>query len=68
MVQLLLDLLEDEVLGPIGVDGRIADPVDDLALLVQDVVVLEQPLADGIVLLLDLLLGALDGAVQPGML
>src|SRR5690606_568949 len=62
-----LDLFEDDVLGAVGVDGGVANAVDDLALLVEHVVVLEQTLADGVVLLLDLFLGALDGAVEPGV-
>ena len=41
------DLLEDDVLRPFGVDRTIANAVHDLALLIEHVVVLEQPLADG---------------------
>ena len=65
---LLLHHVEDGVLRALVVDGAIANAVDHLALLVKDVVVLEQALADGEILLLDLLLGALDGAVEPRML
>src|SRR5271165_4997605 len=65
---LLLDLLEDDVLRARRVDGPVPDPVDDLPLHVEHVVVLEEPLADGVILLLDLLLGRLDRAVEPGML
>ena len=54
--------------GPLAVDRAVADAVDDLALLVEHVVVLQQALADGEILLLDLLLRALDGAVEPRML
>jgi hypothetical protein len=38
---------EDDVFRPIGVNRTIADTVNDLALLVEHVVVLEQALADG---------------------
>ena len=45
-----------------------AQRVDGLALLVHDVVVLEQVLADVEVVALDLLLGALDRLGEPGVL
>jgi hypothetical protein len=65
---LLLDHLEDDVLRALAVQGAVADAVDDLALLVEHVVILEQALADGKILLLNLLLGRLDGAVEPRVL
>ena len=53
----------DDVLAPLlAVEDVAAKPIDRLALLVHDVVVLEQVLADVEVARLDLLLGALDRA------
>src|SRR5450755_974579 len=49
-------------------DRAVANAVDDLALLVEHVVVLEEALADRVILLLDLFLRALDRAVEPRVL
>ena len=65
--QFLFDLLEDDGLRPVGVDGGVADAIDDFALLIEHVVVLQQPLANGVILLLDLLLRRFDRAVKPRM-
>src|ERR1700690_4579242 len=67
-LDLLVHLLEYDVLRALRVDRGVAYPVDDLALLVQHVVVLEQALADGAVLVLDLLLGRLDRTVEQRVL
>ena len=61
-------LFKNDLLRPVGVDRGVADAVDDFALLVEHVVVLQQAFADGEVLLLHLLLRAFDGAVEPRML
>jgi len=57
---LFLDLLENDVLGPVRMNRAVADAIDDFPLLVEDVVILQQALPLGVVLLLDLLLRALD--------
>src|SRR6201999_3762727 len=56
----LLDLLARDVTHVATLEHLVAVAVDDLALLVHDVVVLEHALADEVVLLLDLALGVLD--------
>ena len=77
----LLDLLDDDLLHDVheavahvgGVDDLVAEAVDDLALLVHHVVVLERALADLEVVLLDALLGlsrwsgSAAGAPAPGL-
>ena len=49
-------------------DRGVSDPVDYLALLVEDIVVLEQALANRVILLLDLLLRGFDGAIEKRVL
>src|SRR5208337_253530 len=55
-----IDHLEDLVLGGRSLEQALAERVDPLALLVHDLVVLEQVLANIEVPLLDFLLGSLD--------
>jgi len=50
------------------VNDLVAETINDFALLVHHVVVLERPLADLEVVLLDALLGLADGAVKQGVL
>ena len=58
------DHAEDRVLHAVAVEHLIALRIDDLALAVHDVVILQHVAADAEVALLDLVLGALDGAGQ----
>ena len=72
----LLHLLEHDFLHDVheavadvvGVDDLVAEAVDDFALLVHHVVVLERAFADLEVVLLDALLRLLDGAVEQRVL
>src|SRR5213076_99208 len=61
---LAVDHLEDHVLGRGAFEQALAERVDALPLLVHDLVVFEEVVADIEVPLLDLLLGPLDAAAD----
>jgi hypothetical protein len=52
----------------VAAQGVPAARIDDLALLVHDVIILEQPLADREIVLLDLFLGSLNALGYPPVL
>jgi hypothetical protein len=64
----VLDVLEDEALDVAALEDALAQAVEVLALVLHDLVVLEDVLADLEVALLDLALGALDVLGEPGVL
>ena len=61
------DDAEEEFAGVVAAEGLVADAVDDFALVVEDVVVLEEAFADGVVLAFDAFLGGADAAVEEGV-
>ncbi len=64
----VLDDVDDEGVGILGLEDVVAVAVDDRPLVVHDVVVFENVLPREIVAGLDLLLGVLDGLVEPRVL
>ena len=52
----------------VGIDGFVAEAIDDFALAVHHVVKIEGAFADEVVPALDALLGGLDGFIQPRVL